>query len=234
MPIETICQGCARKLRVPDEHAGRKARCPQCGMIYVVPGAPVPRAPSHEHQPQHLEQTAYSPQRLHRDAPDRWKLQTPDGRVYGPVPRAELDQWFREGRVPAGAQILWEADQVWRSAVEIYPTLGGRRRGLSEAHNPFVDRGTHPGSPFSRSNAMQVYQPHRGGLILTMGILGWALCFVFGPIAWSMGQADLRAMRAGQMDPAGMSLTQTGMILGIIQTILLLLGIAAVCTGVLG
>ncbi len=37
MHIETICQGCARTLRVARSFAGRKARCPNCGAIYVVP-----------------------------------------------------------------------------------------------------------------------------------------------------------------------------------------------------
>lgn len=37
MPIETICQGCSKKLRVADEHAGKQARCPGCGNIYIVP-----------------------------------------------------------------------------------------------------------------------------------------------------------------------------------------------------
>ena len=37
MPIEALCPGCGRKLRVADEHAGRQARCPMCQAIYTVP-----------------------------------------------------------------------------------------------------------------------------------------------------------------------------------------------------
>ena len=39
MPIETICNGCGQNLSVPDEHAGKQARCPACKTIYTVPHA---------------------------------------------------------------------------------------------------------------------------------------------------------------------------------------------------
>jgi len=70
-------------------------------------------------------------------------------------------------------------------------------------------------------------RPHRGGLILTLGILGFVLCGVFTSIpAWIMGSGDLKAMDAGQMDASGRALTQAGKICGMIATILNLIGIA--------
>lgn len=44
MPIDSQCSGCGKTLRVNDEFAGRKARCPMCGTIYVV-GGPHANAP---------------------------------------------------------------------------------------------------------------------------------------------------------------------------------------------
>ena len=38
MKIQTACEGCSQMLRVDGSFAGRKARCPSCGAIYVVPG----------------------------------------------------------------------------------------------------------------------------------------------------------------------------------------------------
>lgn len=70
-----------------------------------------------------------------------------------------------------------------------------------------------------RSNAD--YEPHRGGMILTFAILGWAICAIFGIVAWVMGSADIKKMDAGIMDPEGRGLTQAGRIIGMIQTILL-------------
>lgn len=59
--------------------------------------------------------------------------------------------------------------------------------------------------------------PHRGGLILAFGLLGWFLCPV---IAWVMGRDDLRRIQNGQMDPNGRGLTQAGTILGMVQCII--------------
>ena len=38
MPIDSLCTGCGKTLRVNDEFVGRKARCPMCGLVYVVGG----------------------------------------------------------------------------------------------------------------------------------------------------------------------------------------------------
>ncbi len=36
MPVVEF-SGCHKKLHVPDEEAGRNARCPECGAIFTVP-----------------------------------------------------------------------------------------------------------------------------------------------------------------------------------------------------
>jgi len=59
-------------------------------------------------------------------------------------------------------------------------------------------------------------------MVLTFGILGIVCCGVFGIPAWVMGSADLKEIRTGRMDPTGQGLTQAGMILGIISTILVI------------
>ncbi len=48
MAIEIGCTGCGQTLRVADEHAGKKARCPSCGTIVQVPvaGADAPLVPT--------------------------------------------------------------------------------------------------------------------------------------------------------------------------------------------
>ena len=127
MPIETICQTCARKLRVADEYAGKKARCPQCGTIYVVPGQPDAVSSG-------VAETIYKVQ----PETETWQVRTPDGRVYGPVPKSELDQWVKDGRIPAEAMLQCESAAMWRPAGEVYPQL--RRSGqLSAASNPFTE-----------------------------------------------------------------------------------------------
>jgi hypothetical protein len=67
-------------------------------------------------------------------------------------------------------------------------------------------------------------KPHRGGLILVLAILGLLCCMPLGIAAWIMGTIDLGEMKRGQMDPEGQTLTQVGMILGIVATALGVLG----------
>lgn len=78
------------------------------------------------------------------------------------------------------------------------------------------------------------YPPHRGGLIMALGLIsligGWLFCLpvVVGPVAWILGQIDLRAIREGRMDPAGESMVRTGQVCGIISTIILLLSVVVI------
>jgi fatty acid desaturase len=66
-------------------------------------------------------------------------------------------------------------------------------------------------------------EPHRGVLILVLGILSIMVCGIVGIFAWMMGKRDLELMRTGQMDKEGEALTKVGYILGIVGTILFLL-----------
>ncbi|HET6423709.1 MAG TPA: hypothetical protein VFG20_08510 [Planctomycetaceae bacterium] len=71
--------------------------------------------------------------------------------------------------------------------------------------------------------------PHRGVLILTLGILSLIVCQPLGFAAWLMGSNDLKEMRAGRMDRQGESLTQAGQIIGIIGSVLTILGLVIGC-----
>lgn len=69
-------------------------------------------------------------------------------------------------------------------------------------------------------------KPHRGVLILILGILSFVLCGIISAIpAWIMGNSDLKDMEAGTMDPSGRGMTQAGKILGMIAVILTILGV---------
>lgn len=159
MSIEMGCTGCGQTLRVADEHAGKKARCPACGTIVQVPAAGEP-AP--------LEPAAGSP------FSDPAQLSQP------------------------------------QSAPDV---------------NPFADRPEQEFNPYAAPGAPVVKtptfaRPHRGGLILTFAILGILCCMPFCIAAWVMGAADIKEMRAGRMDRSGQGMTQAGMIIGIVGTVL--------------
>jgi hypothetical protein len=71
-------------------------------------------------------------------------------------------------------------------------------------------------------------QPHRGVLILVLGILSLMVCGVLGIFAWIMGKRDLELIRQGQMEKEGEPLTKVGYILGIVGTILFMIQFALV------
>ncbi len=119
--------------------------------------------------------------------------------------------------------------------------------GPQAALSPFADQPQPSSDPYAPPTTLlsrepiivSQLRPHRGGLILALGILslvfaplGTLCCFPFGllclPVgirAWVMGAADLRKIRAGNMDPSGRGLTQAGMILGIVATLLTVLAV---------
>jgi hypothetical protein len=57
--------------------------------------------------------------------------------------------------------------------------------------------------------------------VLVFGVLGIVVgCPVFSVLAWILGSRDIREMRAGRMDRQGEAITQVGMILGMIISII--------------
>jgi len=226
MPIETICPGCSRKLRVGDEFAGKQARCPVCNEIYVVSG----------------DRAATG-----RGLPDQntWRLKTPEGQIYGPVAKDELDQWVSDGRVTADCFIApdesrWErADDFYPVLKEVATTPGSANFGTPNTRSPnagpsnagqigATPQGSGPfaSAPSATGRAHYRYTAaHRGGLILALAVISWVVgCPIFGLFAWIMGSGDLREMRLGRMDPSGMGMTQAGQIIGMIHSILVIIG----------
>jgi hypothetical protein len=74
-------------------------------------------------------------------------------------------------------------------------------------------------SPYGYASFMY---PSRGSTILVFGILGLLVCAIFGPIAWSMGNEELRRIEAGQAPPDGHGSAQAGRICGMISSILMI------------
>jgi len=68
-------------------------------------------------------------------------------------------------------------------------------------------------------------EPHRATTVLVLGILGIVCCGICAVIAWVFGNDDLRKMQEGRMDMSGYDTTKIGRILGIIGTVLWILGI---------
>ena len=81
---------------------------------------------------------------------------------------------------------------------------------------------------FAGGGRGQVARSSRGGLILTLALLGF-FCGPLAPlctVAWVMGSGDLKEMDAGNMETSGRSNTGAGYRIGIVGTILYAIGLS--------
>jgi hypothetical protein len=61
--------------------------------------------------------------------------------------------------------------------------------------------------------------------VLVLGILSLVVCQILGPIAWVMGSTELAGIDAGRRPPQNRGTAQAGRILGIISTVLMIIGV---------
>lgn len=62
-------------------------------------------------------------------------------------------------------------------------------------------------------------------LVLVLGILGIVCCGILAPIAWYLGNKEMRKIKAGQLPAQNEGMARAGMILGIVGSVLLVLGV---------
>ncbi|HAJ41991.1 MAG TPA: hypothetical protein DCM00_04920 [Alcanivorax sp.] len=70
-------------------------------------------------------------------------------------------------------------------------------------------------------------QPHRGTLVLTLGLISMLLFSPLGVVAWVLGVLELKAMDRGERDPGGRGTAIAGMIFGIIATVMMVVFLVA-------
>lgn len=70
--------------------------------------------------------------------------------------------------------------------------------------------------------------------ILVLGILGVVVCQFLAPVAWVMGNNELQAIDAGRRNPENRGTANAGRILGIVGTVLMLIGIFLVILAIVG
>jgi hypothetical protein len=64
--------------------------------------------------------------------------------------------------------------------------------------------------------------PSRASTVLTLGILSLVVCSVMGPIAWAMGNEELRRMDSGQTPDDQRGTVTAGRVCGIVASCLLM------------
>ena len=148
-----------------------------------------------------------------------WHMRTPEGQSVRPGSLvAASEPGPAKAASPPIASSPKDLAGPWRGAAELFPSLtplkptpvavapptthvwlppdaaGDETAPFAAAYAPFAS-----GAASGRYTA-----PHRGGLILILGLLGFMInCPIFCLMAWVMGSSDLREMRAGRMDPSG-------------------------------
>jgi phage FluMu protein Com len=176
MPIEIQCTSCSKRLRVPDNAAGKRVKCPQCQSVLSVPAAgavPTPAAASGG------SKTSSSAGKV--AALEKYHLKTEDGQTFGPVPKSELDSWFDEGRITAECQLLKDGSDQWQWATDVYPQLAATEAagsgssgfpnievggGAAASNNPFdfaAKSGGSSGSISTRGRTASIGKSSGGG-----------------------------------------------------------------------
>jgi hypothetical protein len=75
--------------------------------------------------------------------------------------------------------------------------------------------------PLERRRRRHDYPPHNGQMIMILGIISFVFMpHILGPVSWVMGYMELKKVKRGEVDPEAESPARTGMICGMISTIL--------------
>jgi len=244
MPTLTACPSCGGQLRVPDDLLGTTVRCPTCQTTFHAAPAPGPPAPGGPLAP---------------PPTPTWKgraLEVDSGGPAAPPPAprglkgaVELKMPGDEAGPPAGGGPPPPPRRPAPPPREPEPPPGRRpddrdadwRRGRDPDPDPHYDRPYYdrpyydrpgPRDPYFRSREPRRLDtvPHRGSLILTLGVIslvcvvipciGWLIGIPMAIAAWILGHRDLRRIKNREIDEDGLSGTQGGWICGIIATVL--------------
>lgn len=215
MPIEFRCQQCNKLLRTPDESAGKKGKCPHCGALMDVPTA------STEPQP--------------KDPFAGIGGTSNDDDLFGKPPEPPAEQPAPYGDAPGPFAPSPPGYGPAPAYQQPFPQTPG---GYGAAPNPYSAPAASAPAYGQQPYGYATGRPHRGGMILTFGILSlvgglgalastpFCICcdvlnaLLMGPAAliglgfgipgWLIGNSDLKAMFAGTTNRSGQGSAKTG------------------------
>lgn len=150
--MESQCPQCHSRLRIPDDAAAKKIRCPSCQAIIALsesgPEVAIPGPGSAPEAPQPR------PSAIPPAGETKWTVKLEDGQTYGPISKADLDRWVAEGRLGPECQLLKSGSGQWEWAGDVFPQLAAppsreppTRSGVSSAF-PNVAEQKPSGAPY--------------------------------------------------------------------------------------
>jgi len=251
MPIDSICSGCGKMLRVADDFAGRKARCPICGVIYVVGDSGTQAAavdsgnaettyeqPIDSNSLRSIEPLATSESLSSPIAPapsrinEEFFVRTPNQSVYGPTDRQTVLDWIAQGRLDDSCHIRQSHSEQWIGL----PAWSFQSKQQDPFANAYSVRNVGPAqnesvpfkpAPNSMNQSAGYARSGNGIVVLILGIVSWILCPTFlGAIICAIfaivfGLNELKRVRQGISPASDRTPAMFGLWLGIINLVVL-------------
>jgi len=241
MPTIIACPTCRARLNIPESLLGQKVvQCPSCSTTFeaaAVESGPAPPSvplqlslddPTHSPPPPAPALKGAVEIKLSLDDGVPQGIPLPPGPAGSEPPARPLPPPRRDER----DRPRWRDDDDMKEC----PNCGilvhreaRRCHGCGERVRRYRDDDDRPRRPLRRDG-----EPGRGGLILTLGIVGLVLAFVFPPVglvvslcAWVMGHGDLGRIKRVEIDEQAAGSTWAGWMCGLIGSILGLLMILA-------
>ena len=225
MPTVIECPSCGRQLRMPSALAGQLVRCPIC---------------SHEFRREPIQATGPATSDTPDPVADSSSIPSQDKGAQLNLSLDDGDNSGRLGNIPPPPRPMRVVPIDPQPARQPAADNGyrvpcpecGEQIQPDFVRCPFcgLDLDGEAPSDRRRNNRPRLrfdFAPHRGGLVLTLGIVSMVmvgLCpligIPFGIAAWMMGHADLKQIDAATMDPSGRPSTQAGKVCGMIGTVL--------------
>ena len=98
-----------------------------------------------------------------------WTMKSPDGSVYGPVPRAELETWLAEGRISSQCLLKPEGQSHWQAALSEFPQLAALRPRVTSPPPPLRPR-VHRDPAVQIPRLTPAYE-NNGAAIMILGVI---------------------------------------------------------------
>ncbi len=181
MPIEFKCTTCQSLLRVDESGSGKRARCPHCKSLNLIPKTK-PAEP------------ARSP------ASQQFFIDSVSGSVYGPITKLELDQWVQEGRISGDCVIRASGEKVGQLAGLYYPDLHPSEMAKQQAtreKRPELKTETPDAAANLRSKTTKLVKPTGYSIIPTavdFEIIFYGAVQLFQKNAWVLSATALICM----------------------------------------
>ena len=244
MPIDSICSGCGKTLRVNDEFVGRKARCPICGFVYVVGGDQIVEPTQGQIVSDPAMETTHATEKdpvllelqpladssseptLSSEFPSqsfepvaKFFVRTPNSMVYGPSDTETVLDWINQGRLDDTCHIREQTSEQWLG-------IAAWRFQSRKLQNPMTSPVNQPSNqfgaaPLSTVQSVGTIKTGNGMVVLVLGIVSWVLCFtglgawICSFIAIILAMVERGKIREGQSPRNEKTIVLIGMWLGI-------------------